>query len=119
MEQLTLHKDLTARQAINEVIRNNKKYKYNPQRFIQMMNVQDQDKLLLKIEQLIQNTDESVLGTLFIQVKEKKTILTIEDLVVLFGEKWGYSDSLLNIANERVKKFNEWANGERFLIELI
>lgn len=118
MEQISLHKNLSVRQAINEVIRNNKKHKYNPQRFIQMMNATNQDELLLKIEELILNTDESVLGTLFIQIKEKKTILTIEDLVALFGEQWGYSESLLSLANERVKKFNEWASGERFLIEL-
>jgi hypothetical protein len=83
-----------------------------------MMNVQDQEKFLLKMDELVRNTDESVLGTLFIQIKEKKSILTIEDLVVLFGEQWGYNDSLVSLAKGRVKKFNEWANGERFLIKL-
>ncbi|WHY79932.1 hypothetical protein QNH20_12655 [Neobacillus sp. WH10] len=119
MEQLIFSENFTPKQAITEVIKNNKRQKYNPQRFINMMDAKDNVQLISKIEGLIVSSEEKALGTLLSQIFEKKYILTIEDFVLLFGETWDMSPNAIQTAQDRVKLFDECARGQRFDMKIV
>lgn len=117
MEQIIFPKSLTPRQAVHEVIKNNKSQRYNPQRFINMMDAMDDKQMLSKMEGLIVSSEDKVFGVLLNQIYEKKYILTIEDFIVLFGEDWGVCPKAIQTAKKQVILFDECAGGQRFEIK--
>jgi hypothetical protein len=101
------------REAINEVIKNNKEEGYPPNRFIQAVSVKDED-LLRVCSKMVTSPDS--LSALYDAISKHPNLLTIEDFIVVYGEKWGFSSEIIEECKKRGQLFDEIARKKRFSV---
>lgn len=100
----SLPKVQTLKQAVREVIENNKSDGYIPTRFIQATGSGDVPDLLSVCEKLIAKGE--TLEYLENALKRFPTLLTLEDFVSQHGTAWGFSQGTIKVAKARVEYFD-------------
>jgi hypothetical protein len=102
------------RAATLEVIKNNKENGYPPNRFSQMVSVKDHE-LPSVCARLV--TSQDALSSLYSAVSQHPNLLTLEDFIAKYGEEWGFTEEVIDQAEQRSRLFDEIANRQRFLRE--
>ena len=111
----TIPNPTTLRDAVSEVVHQNKAIGYNPIRFIQATVDKTEGGLIIACENLIRS--ESAFGAIWAAVTgQYPELLTLEDLVVhsLYGSRWGLADPTTKEAESRVKCLNDWVGYQRW-----
>ena len=102
----------TLREAVGQVVDSNSSDGYTPTRFIQATGGGDSPALLFVCERLIEKGE--TLEYLERALIEHSQLLTLEDFVVRYGANWGFSPLTIEIAEARVKYFDQISGGKRY-----
>jgi hypothetical protein len=108
----TLPQVNSLREAVQTVIKSNKKDGYSPNRLIQMVTVNDLE--LIRVCSSIILKPES-LSALYTAISDDHpNLLTIEDFIAVHGQSWGLSLEVAKEAEIRCKLFDDWAKRKRY-----
>ena len=102
----------TLKEAVKQVIQSNSSDGYVPTRFIQATGGGDSPTLPYVCDRLIVKGE--TLEYLERALIEHPQLLTLEDFVVRDGANWGFSLSTIEIAEARVKYFDQISGGRRY-----
>jgi hypothetical protein len=100
------------REAVEEVIKNNQREGYPPNRFRNMTRVHNNE-LPSVCRSLVISRD--ALSYLFDALRSYPNLLSIEDFISHYGEQWGLKD-VVEEATKRVQLYDEIAKKQRFFI---
>lgn len=103
----------TLREAVDTVIKSNKKDGYPPNRFSQLVSV-DNNQLPLVCTNLIKNKD--YLGSLYDAFKKHPNLMTLEDYIAHFGQDWKFHEDIINEAVKRKETFNSIVGFQRYTV---
>ena len=98
-------------QAVDRVIRSNKKDGYNPTRFAGMTDGGEAENLRDICEGLILRGDTTAMERF---IEKGKAILAVEDFVVVHGERWGFAPDVIRAAQDRALYFDKLYGGRRY-----
>lgn len=111
MEQLPKVDSL--RDAVEEVIKNNRELGYPPNRFVGIVSVSNSE-LIYVCSNLITSKDS--LSALYDAFLKHPNLLTLEDFVKYYGKQWGISEEVVEEANKRSELFDEIAKKKRYVL---
>lgn len=112
MEQLPKVNSL--RDAVEEVIKNNRKQGYPPNRFISLVSVNNGE-LAEVCSRLITSKDS--LSALYNAFLKHPNLLTLEGFVSYYGKQWGFKEEIVEEAKERSELFDQIANKKRYVLQ--
>ncbi|MGY4111756.1 MAG: hypothetical protein C6W54_17995 [Bacillaceae bacterium] len=75
------------------------------------MNVKDEE-LLRVCSKMVTSPDS--LSAFYDAISKHPNLITIEDFIVVYGEKWGFSSEIIEECKRRVQLFDEIARKKRF-----
>ncbi len=99
------------RNAVQEVVKNNKSIGYNPTRFMQIVTVNDKE-LINVCTSLVKSQD--ALSAIFDALLKYPNLLTLEDLVGVYGDQWGFDTEIIEEAKLRSNAYDEIIGRKRF-----
>ncbi len=102
----------TLHQAVQKVIESNEADGYPPRRLINMTGNGQVGHLSVVIRNLI-HSDKSR-DALVDALDEHPTLLTIEDLVVVYGDEWGFDERTVSRAHTNAQLYDQIAGGQRY-----
>lgn len=111
----TIPNPATLRDAVSEVVQQNKAIGYNPTGFIQATVGKDEGELIRACDNLMRS--ESAFGAIWAAVTgQYPELLTLEDLVVHSwnGNYWGFAGTTTEEAETRVKCLDESVGCQRW-----
>ncbi len=103
------------REAVREVIRQNKSQRYTPTRFVQATGNGEVPGLLGVCTGLIKS--ESALEWLDKALQQYPNLLTLEDYVMRWGTEWGFGTGMVEYAGALSATFDKIAARTRWIVE--